>query len=95
MSTEAVADDAAGALPSEGRRRRRSLVPGQPAAVLPGSVSLGVAARCASSVIVARGDGVALRAGHERVLLGIGDRDVGSPGRALRLPEDSRPRLSS
>ncbi len=47
--------------------------------MLLGSVSLVVAARSVCPVVVVRGDDVALASRHQRILLGVGGRDVEAP----------------
>ncbi|GAB2940266.1 universal stress protein [Streptomyces sundarbansensis] len=83
VSTDILAEDPTGALLREGASASALVVGsrgrGQLASVLLGSVSLVVAARSVCPVVVVRGDDVALAAGHERILLGVGRRDAEAP----------------
>ncbi|TXS33652.1 universal stress protein [Streptomyces sp. ms191] len=82
FTTHVLAEDAAGALLTEGREGALLVVGsrgrGEFADLLLGSVSLIVAARASCPVVVVRGDRYALEARHQRVLLGVGDHDVDS-----------------
>lgn len=83
VSAEVLAEDATSALLREGASASAVVVGsrgrGQLASVLLGSVSLVVAARSVCPVVVVRGDDIALASRHQRILLGVGGRDVGAP----------------
>ncbi|MFI6646987.1 universal stress protein [Streptomyces sp. NPDC050529] len=83
VTTEVLAEDASRGLLREGDEaaalvvgsRGRSRI----ADLLLGSVGLTVAARAHCPVVVIRGDRQALEARHQRILLGIGGKDVDAP----------------
>ncbi|MFB9557127.1 universal stress protein [Streptomyces roseoviridis] len=83
VSADVLAEDASGALLREGQDAMVLVVGsrgrGELADLLLGSVGLVVAARAHGPVVVVRGDRYALRARHQRILLGIGDHDVDAP----------------
>ncbi|WP_306324722.1 universal stress protein [Streptomyces venezuelae] len=83
VTTDVRAEDASSALLREGQEAAVLVVGsrgrGELADLLLGSVCLVVAARAHGPVVVVRGDRHALEAGHQRILLGIGDHDVDAP----------------
>ncbi|MFE6222647.1 universal stress protein [Streptomyces sp. NPDC057854] len=91
LTTRVAAEDAARALLGEGREAWAVVVGARGRSelgdLLLGSVGLVVAARASCPVVVVRGDGQALEARHERILLGVGDHDLDAPSVAFAFRE--------
>ncbi|MFK0224760.1 universal stress protein [Streptomyces sp. NPDC090303] len=83
VTTDVLGEDASTALLREGEGSLAVVVGsrgrGGFTELLLGSVGLVVAARAPCPVVVVRGDGEALEARHDRVLLGLGEQDADAP----------------
>ncbi|WP_189934573.1 universal stress protein [Streptomyces sulfonofaciens] len=91
--TDVVPKDTVVALLSESRNASAVVTGargrGELAGLLLGSVSLSVAARAQSPVVVVRGDEPGIEGAHGRILLGVGDADADSPAVRFAFQEAS------